>query len=360
VASRRNCLKGTKLTRRSTMNAPVATSALDFALVDLLTPIWERVLARPAIRRDDNFFDLGGDSVLALALLIEVQKRTGRKLPIRAFYDAPTIGAMSELLQEGSWPEFSPLVLVQTGNQAPALFIAAPDTIATRIRSRHPIYSLGEARNEHTSSSVPELAQLYLSAIDRVESGGPYLLAGYCFDGLIMFEVAHRLLERGDAVARLVLIDTYPHPRYWPLRFKLEFSARRSAFWVKFHTLAVMKLPAAEIVPYFAVRCARRITRVWRRRGGDVEDNAATGVERNTLVPLRRDAYYEPRYYPGKLTLVQSESPEAAGKPLWGKLVQTLEVHRIACDHTQLHTSHAGGVAEYLSSLFDVAPSNPG
>src|SRR5215470_3163506 len=196
------------------MNAPVATLARDFALVDLLTPIWERVLARPAIRLDDNFFDLGGDSVLALALLIEVQKRTGRKLPIRAFYDAPTIGAMSELLQEGPWPEFSPVVLVQTGNQAPALFIAGPDTIAAWIRSRHRIYSLGEGRNEDTSSSVAELAQVYLSAIDRVESGGPYLLAGYCFDGLIMFEVAHRLLERGDAVARLVLIDTYPHPRY--------------------------------------------------------------------------------------------------------------------------------------------------
>lgn len=343
------------------MNAPVATSALDFALVDLLTPIWERVLARPAIRLDDNFFDLGGDSVLALALLIEVQKRTGRKLPIRAFYDAPTIGAMSELLQEGPWPEFSPLVLVQTGNQAPALFVAAPDTIATRIRSRHPIYSLGEARNEHTSSSVAELAQVYLSAIDRVESGGPHLLAGYCFDGLIMFEVAHRLLERGDAVARLVLIDTYPHPRYWPLRSKLELSARWVTRRVKFHTLAAMKLPVAEIVPYFVARCARLITYVWRRRGGDVEDNAATGVERNTLVPLRRDAYYEPRYYPGKLTLVQSEwQPEAAGKLLWGKLVQTLEVHRIACDHNQLITSHARGVAEYLSSLFDVTPSNPG
>ena len=338
------------------MNAPIAMSALDFALVDLLTPIWERVLARSAIRLHDNFFDLGGDSVLALALLIEVQKQTGRTLPIRAFYDAPTIAATSALLQQGSWPELSPLMLVRAGNQAPALFIEAHDTIANRIRSRHPIYSL---RNEDTSSSVAELAQSYLSAIDRIESGGPYLLAGYCFGGLIMFEVAHRLLERGHAVARLVLVDTYPHPRYWALRAKLESSARR----VKFHTLAAMKLPIAEIVPYFVGRCPGLIKHV---REGYVEVNAATGVERNTLVPLRRDAYYEPRYYPGKLTLVQSEwQPEFLGsanvpKLLWGKLVQTLEVHRIACDHTQLFTSHAGELAKCLSSLFDVAPSSSG
>jgi thioesterase domain-containing protein/aryl carrier-like protein len=343
------------------MNAPIAMSALDSALVDLLTPIWERVLARSAIRLDDNFFDLGGDSVLALALLIEVQKRTGRKLPIRAFYDAPTIAAMSALLQEGPRPEFSPLMLVRTGNQAPALFIAAYDTIANRIQSRHPIYSLRRG-NEDTSSSVAELAQSYLSAIDRVESGGPYLLAGYCFDGLIMFEIAHRLLERGDAVARLVLVDTYPHRRYWALRAKLGSFAGR----VKFRTLAGMKLPIAEIVPYFVGRCAAMIKHVRGRRKNYIEVNAATGLERNTLVPLGRDAYYEPRYYPGKLTLVQSEwQPEFLGsanvpKLLWGKLVQTLEVHRIACDHTQLFTTRAGELAKCLSSLFDVAPSNSG
>ena len=72
--------------------------------VEVLTPIWERVLQRPTITAEDNFFDLGGDSLLAVQLFSEIARVCGRELAPVTIYCAPTISALAEILEEPTAP----------------------------------------------------------------------------------------------------------------------------------------------------------------------------------------------------------------------------------------------------------------
>ena len=93
-------------------------------MIEVLTPIWQRVLQLSSIRVDDNFFDLGGDSSLALQLFTEIAQVCGRELPPVMIYQAPTIAALAALLEQSSAPRFPALVLLKAGAEEPPVFIA--------------------------------------------------------------------------------------------------------------------------------------------------------------------------------------------------------------------------------------------
>src|ERR1700678_2241339 len=87
------------------------------AMAEALTPIWERLLQHSPIGPDDNFFDLGGDSSIAVELFNEIAKVSGRELPPVTIYHAPTIRAQAELLQQSLAPRLPSLVELKPGNQ---------------------------------------------------------------------------------------------------------------------------------------------------------------------------------------------------------------------------------------------------
>ncbi|MGA9542483.1 MAG: phosphopantetheine-binding protein, partial [Candidatus Sulfotelmatobacter sp.] len=90
---------------------PEATSSM----VEALTPIWQRVLQLESVGVDDNFFDLGGDSSLALQLFNEIAQVCDRELPPVTIYQAPTIAALAALLEQPTTPRFPTLVLLKPG-----------------------------------------------------------------------------------------------------------------------------------------------------------------------------------------------------------------------------------------------------
>src|SRR5438270_5254913 len=92
--------------------------------VDLLTQIWQEVLQLESVGPDDNFFDLGGDSALAIQLFTRIAAESGQQLPPVMIYHVPTIASQAELLEQPSNPELSPLVLLKSGSLDPAVFIA--------------------------------------------------------------------------------------------------------------------------------------------------------------------------------------------------------------------------------------------
>ena len=91
--------------------------------VELLTQIWQRLLQHSTIAVEDNFFDLGGDSSLALQLFNEIAEVFGRELPPVMIYHASTISALAALLEETATPRFPPLVLLKAGTENPPVFI---------------------------------------------------------------------------------------------------------------------------------------------------------------------------------------------------------------------------------------------
>src|SRR5271154_4900960 len=84
-------------------------------MVEMLTPIWRRVLQLSSVDVEDNFFDLGGDSSLALQLFNEVAHACGRELPPVTIYVAPTIAALAAVLEQPADLRFPTLVLLKNG-----------------------------------------------------------------------------------------------------------------------------------------------------------------------------------------------------------------------------------------------------
>ncbi|MGD0867506.1 MAG: phosphopantetheine-binding protein, partial [Rhizomicrobium sp.] len=132
--------------------APTAgeRGAIRETIVAGLTDIWSRTLQTAPICPDSNFFDLGGDSLLAVGLLLEIERQFGRKFPITTIYDAPTIAEQADLLESEGEAGFSPLVLLKSGDGSKPLFIVHGiggtvielDALGKQIRTDSPVYAI--------------------------------------------------------------------------------------------------------------------------------------------------------------------------------------------------------------------------
>ena len=177
-------------------------------MVETLTPIWQRVLQLPSIHVDDNFFDLGGDSSLALQLFNEIAQVCDRELPPVTIYQAPTIAALAALLEQPTTPRFPTLVLLKPGTEKPPVFVAhglggsVMDFFqpVKHIETDHPIYGM-QARGidglDEPLARIEDMAEFYLHAIRKMQPRGPYVLAGYSLGGLVALEMAQQQKRAG-------------------------------------------------------------------------------------------------------------------------------------------------------------------
>ncbi|UYP17253.1 non-ribosomal peptide synthase/polyketide synthase [Rhodococcus sp. Z13] len=172
---------------------------------------------------DDNFFDLGGTSLLATRLLPALGERIGRRIPIQTIFTHPSPAELAEHLTEpreegGIDDAFRPLVPLRTGT-GPALFCIHPAAglawvyagLAQRLGDGRPVYGLqlpvlsGGPRHD----SVRELARHYVQEIRRVQPHGPYHLLGWSLGGVLAHAVAVELRHAGEVVDTLALLDSH-------------------------------------------------------------------------------------------------------------------------------------------------------
>ncbi|HVT15608.1 MAG TPA: amino acid adenylation domain-containing protein [Thermoanaerobaculia bacterium] len=190
-----------------------------------LAGLWADLLGLAAVGRSDSFFELGGHSLLAVELMARIQRELGRKLPLAALFRGATVESMAAALRQESGPLLArPLVAIRPRGAERPFFWVHPlggrtlcyADLARRLAGR-PSYGLEAPGSDglgEPSASVEELAALYVEALGRVQTSGPYLLGGWSFGGLIAWEMARQLAERGAAVALVALLDTtLPSPR---------------------------------------------------------------------------------------------------------------------------------------------------
>lgn len=186
-----------------------------------LAQIWSELLYIESIGIQDNFFDLGGTSLLAVQLFAQIERVFGQNLSIATLLEAPTLQQLANLLQrdqaKGSW--FS-LVPIQPHGKQPPLFcihalggnILIYRHLATYLGIDQPVYGLqsrGLDGRQLPLKRVEDMAAVYLQEIQTFQPEGPYFLAGYSLGGLIAFEIAQQLHRQGAQVALVTLIDTY-------------------------------------------------------------------------------------------------------------------------------------------------------
>jgi thioesterase domain-containing protein len=334
-------------------------------MVEMLTPIWTRVLQLSSVDLEDNFFDLGGDSSLALQLFNEIAHACGRELPPVTIYCAPTITALSALLEQPAELRFPPLVSLKDGSAEPPLFIAHGlggsvidfFQVVKHIRTPHAIQGMqarGIGGPEEPFERIEDMAQFHLDAIRQVQPHGPYLLAGYSLGGLVTFEMAQRLIADGEKVALLAMLDSYPDIRYLSL-------AQRSRLMTRLATrraTSAMKLPAGEALSLIIRPSQRRslAPRVSYQLPVDVSLSPAMQRAREcAYLALTR---YKPRFYPGKIRFVRAETPTdfpADPAAVWAHLAAKFEVETVPGDHLGIMATHYEKLASAISRYVEEA-----
>ena len=322
------------------------------SLTEVVTEIWRRVLQLESIGPEDNFFDLGGDSALAVQLFTEIGNACGRQLPAVMIYHIPTIASQVTLLELHSTPELSPLVMLKSGIPGPSLFIASglgggPAEFFQLVKYMQTPYGIfglqpkGIEGFDDPCASVEDMAEFYLKAIVRFQPQGPYFLAGYSLGGLVAMEMAHTLTSKGQAVAVLTMIDSYPDINFLSMRQRLSLHAQRTT--------------------QRALNFARpQGTRI--RLGGLASQDSIS-----TFAPafgrVREAAYnalrrYQPRYYPGAVKFIRAaevtEFP-ANPKAIWSHLVGALDVETVPGDHLGMLTKEYEKLASVLNRYLAAA-----
>ena len=334
---------------------PMPTSTM----VEMLTPIWQRVLQLSSVDPEGNFFDLGGDSSLALQLFNEIGRAGGRELPPVTIYFAPTIAALAALLEEPADLRFPPLVLLKDGSADPPLFIthglggSVIDffQVVKNIQTPHPIQGMqakGMDGTEEPFDRIEDMAQFYLDAIRQVQPHGPYLLAGYSLGGLVTLEMAQRLTAAGEKVALLAMLDSYPDIRYLSVLQRARLVTRL----VTRRATTAMKLPVGEALSLL-IRPSRRRSlapRVSYQPPADVPLSPAMQRAREcAYLALTR---YKPRFYAGKIRFVRAAIPTdfpADPSAVWAHLANEFVVETVPGDHLGIMSTHYEKLAVAIS-----------
>ena len=318
-----------------------------------LTYIWEDLLEQRPIGVDEDFFQLGGDSLLAMSLLARIVQETGYTLPAGGIFQAPTIEKLARLLRLDSDPdEWSPLVPIQTEGSKLPFFCIHPGggnvlcylQLSRRLGPGRPFYGLqcpGVDGIRPPAATAEEMAEGYVAAIRRVQPHGPYAIGGWSVGGVLAYEMAQRLRASGQEVRLLAIIDSGI----------LYACAILTALFPKGQPgmLDMLRLSSAEQLADF-----RRLSAPARLIPDDADERLARQIYSLFASNMRAVLNYRAAPYEGKITLFQAA--EAIVKPRfepsreWPRLCDDVELHVVPGNHlTVVREPHVGKLAERLA-----------
>ena len=175
--------------------------------------IWEECLKASPISVNDNFFDLGGHSVLGATMLTRIEREFGKRLSLATLFQAATVEQLAAILRKDSWS--SPwLVQVQAGDpsRTPFFFVHARMgyvALAKELGADQPVYAVPYDRlfDNETQRTMQEIATELSSKIREVQPRGPYYLGGVCLAGRVAYAIAREMYRQGEEVALLTIFD---------------------------------------------------------------------------------------------------------------------------------------------------------
>jgi thioesterase domain-containing protein len=282
----------------------------------LIAGIWEGMLGVRPIGLNHNFFDLGGHSLLAVRVLARLRDATGRSIPVAAIFQAPTVGLLAQMLEEGSAQIAATALLeLQRGGQRPRLYLVPGaggsvgdfTQLVRGLGNDQPVWGFHSAGAPASETSVDEIAQAYLDQLLALKPSEPYLLGGWSFGALIAFEMACRLEAIGRSPGYLVLLDMVAPPLDGlaidsaALLAALANEITRGAAQVTAEEL--QELPQQAMLSHIVDRV------VALNLLSDIPRDALTGWLSGYARRLRAAAAYRPGFYGGQVVLFRADKP---------------------------------------------------
>ena len=344
-----NSTPATERTRSAT--APPLVQPRD-ALELQLTKIWAEVLGRDAIGVKDSFFELGGESLIAMRLFAQIEQQLGQNLPLATLIQAPTIEQLANILRQEGWsPPWSSLVPLRASGSKPPLFLVTPGAytalhyldLVHLLDPEQPVYGLqsqGLETEQAPHTCIEDMAAHYIQEIQTLDFDGPYLLGGRCGLGsTVAFEMAQQLRAQGKPVNLVAFIDPT---------------------WNAFRRFFQDAQPTEKSLGYYAGRLAHHLqqknlinilaTKAGLKQNAHKQRLKKQKIDWESLPPhtrrvkkiefIHRKAMqdYLPRVYPGRINLFQAEERfQMDIYQTWNALAtEGLEFHEIPGKHQHM------------------------
>ncbi len=320
-----------------------------------LMPLWQRLLGISDIGIDDDFFAVGGHSLLAVQLVHAIEDELDRACTIAMLMRNRTIRTLARELEVGGADATEPaLIQLADGQGAPVFCICgvhAYQELAEQLAPDHPVYGIflpveQQTLRSHrrpagaTDLSVEAMASAYRAMVRERQPSGPYLLLGFCFGAVLAYELAQQLIDEGDAVQLLTMLDP-------PLGEGIAGPGRRLASRAKARMLSSCEhLPRAVQRRLLGERWVDETARLDRLRGTIYGD------------ALRR---YSMRPYDGEVLVVEAEGSGAdddgARDSALLRTIASAAVHRVEGGHVaHLRRPYVHRVAELIRTHVDGQP----
>ena len=182
-----------------------------------LLQIWEGVLKLEGLGVEDNFFALGGTSLLSVELFAQIARRLHVNMRLTAILDAPTVRSLAHLLEDSTVRERSGMVCLRRGGPQ-NLFLVHDGlgetllylNLARQLPKTMTVYGIEPKRLPGiplAHASIEEMAAFYVDQIREIQSRGPYLLGGMCAGGVIAYQMAACLMSAGERVQMVAILD---------------------------------------------------------------------------------------------------------------------------------------------------------
>ena len=285
-----------------------------------IAKIWGQLLNVPGIGVHDNFFDLGGHSLIGIQLLARVEEQFGKRLPLNSLFQAPTVAAFAKLVHSKNGTNgLKNLAALQPEGKRMAFFCVHGDELNHHLM-RHlgkdqPFYAFfhqGENGLPFAHFTVEDIAGHYVRELLTVQPEGPFLLGGYSFGGIVAYEMAQQLTRAGHEVPLLALFDM-PSPELFMQNMERERKLHEPlkdavVRWLARRALAKGRIRSPRLQHYYII------------------DNYNKAIQA-----------YQPQPYRGPLTVFKASGTSGPEDMGWAKLVTgPIETRVLPGDHYSL------------------------
>ena len=333
------------------------------AVEERLAVIWAETLQHNRIGPDDNFFDLGGDSVVAAALLQRISKEFGQDILLAQIFESPTIRQLAQLIRQ----------IPKTNNHLPPGVMALQPNgtrrgifwvhylsinLAKVIGADQPLLYIAITSEDFPKlgpkPGLQEIAACLVQKILATQSSGPSAIGGYCLGGILAYEIASQLRAAGREVSLLVLVDP-PNPSYME---SLD-SFQRLASYTRYAVKRAARLGLRTSLEYMFEHLGKYFSRVLKPNFAKNETTLTQELIESAAL------HYEPQKYDGKVLLVLASErpPHSDILPGWQAVVSNLHTEVLQVHHRDLFKPNnasrvADAIVAQLVSGNEVRPAN--
>jgi amino acid adenylation domain-containing protein len=329
--------------------------AHDLELV--VAQVFAAVLALEDVPLDVSFFDLGGDSLRAMALITQLERALSTRLSLVDVFSSPSVRLLAARLEANRSPDLPLVMKLRDGQGAPVWFLAGVllyEPLANALLSDSPVYVVflpSEDALRETGGKLPpvrEQARRYLSVIREHHPQGPVAVGGFSFGGALAYEVVQLMHEQGDRASLLVLLDTC-----------LPGSVRRGGLvWLRRQITTVRTSGFSMILSRLKGLVARLLGPLpeqLKQVGDGIQTAKSLHLE---FARVLQEFESNVKPYPGQVLLFRSkveslhrDAPVHLG---WGPWVaaEKLQVHDVeGCHLGMMSTPHVGSIGAVLSRV---------